>query len=44
MIITPAEVVADGDTDGDANTEVLAGCEADTVLTAEEVPEFWTGD
>lgn len=44
VIITPAEVVADGDTDGDANTEVLAACEVDKVLTAEGVPEFWTGD
>lgn len=43
-IITPAEVVADGDTDGDANTEVLAACEVDTKVTAEEVPEFWTSD
>lgn len=41
MIITPAEVVADGDTDGDADTEVLT---VDTVVTAEEVPEFWMGD
>lgn len=44
VIITPAEVVADSETDGDANTEVLAACEVDTVLTAEGVPEFWTGD
>lgn len=41
MIITPAEVVADGDTDGDADTEVLT---VYTVVTAEEVPEFWMGD
>lgn len=44
MITTPADVVTDGDTCGNADAETLAACEVGPELTAEGFPELWGSD